>query len=47
VDAGSPSYRFMGFLKFFTAAGYREIGRVGTRRHIVQKRLQPTAAGRQ
>jgi GNAT superfamily N-acetyltransferase len=41
VDAGSPSYRFMGFLKFFTAAGYREIGRAGTRRHIVQKRLQP------
>jgi GNAT superfamily N-acetyltransferase len=45
VDADSPSYRFMGFRKLFAAAGYREVGRAGRRRHVVQKRLRPLATG--
>jgi GNAT superfamily N-acetyltransferase len=34
VDPGSPSYRFMGFVSSFRAAGFRAAGKVGTRRHI-------------
>ena len=41
VGRGSPSFRFMGFLGFFSEAGYRRVGRVGSRRHVVQKRLGP------
>lgn len=36
VDPGSPSYRFMGFTSTFKAAGFREVGRAGTRRHVMQ-----------
>lgn len=36
VDPGSPSYRFMGFVSSFKAAGFREVGRAGTRRHVFQ-----------
>lgn len=39
VDPESPSYRFSGFLPSFEAAGYVEIGTVGSRRHVVRKAL--------
>ncbi len=39
VDPGSPSYRFMGFTPAFKAAGFREAGRAGTRRHVMRLRV--------
>jgi GNAT superfamily N-acetyltransferase len=36
VDPASPSYRFMGFVPIFEDAGFFEVGRVGTRRHVFQ-----------
>jgi GNAT superfamily N-acetyltransferase len=39
VDPESPSYRFMGFVPAFEAAGFREVGRAGTRRHVFQLRV--------
>lgn len=36
VDPDSPSYRHMGFLPMFERAGFREVGRVGIRRHVVR-----------
>ena len=39
VDPESPSYRFMGFVAAFEAAGFREVGRAGTRRHVFQLRV--------
>jgi len=36
VDADSPSYRFMGFVPAFEAAGFLEVGRAGTRRHVLR-----------
>jgi len=39
VDPESPSYRFMGYVETFWAAGYREVGRAGSRRHIFRKTL--------
>jgi GNAT superfamily N-acetyltransferase len=39
VDPDSPSYRFMGFVQTFEAAGFQEVGRVGTRRHIFRLRV--------
>jgi GNAT superfamily N-acetyltransferase len=39
VDPDSPSYRFMGFVSSFKAAGFREVGRAGTRRHVVRLHL--------
>ena len=41
VDPDSPSYRFSGFLPSFQKAGYQLVGRVGLRRHVVRKPLQP------
>ena len=38
VDPDSPSYRFMGFRSTFLAAGFEEIGRHGTRRHVMRRR---------
>ncbi len=40
VDPSSPSYRFMGFVPTFETAGFREVGRVGNRRHVFQLRLE-------
>ncbi|MDB4951581.1 MAG: GCN5-related N-acetyltransferase [Gemmatimonadetes bacterium] len=40
VDADSPSYRFMGFVPSFEAAGFREVGRAGTRRHVMRLALR-------
>lgn len=39
VDPDSPSFRFMGFVPVFEAAGFREHGRVGTRRHVMRLEL--------
>jgi GNAT superfamily N-acetyltransferase len=39
VDADSPSYRFMGFVPVFEAAGFIEIGVEGKRRHVMQRKL--------
>ena len=39
VDPDSPSYRFMGFVPSFEAAGFQEIGMAGTRRHVMRLRL--------
>jgi GNAT superfamily N-acetyltransferase len=34
VDPDSPSYRFMGFIPAFEKAGFTEVGRAGSRRHV-------------
>lgn len=39
VDRDSPSYRFMGFVNAFEAAGFREVGRAGSRRHVMRLEL--------
>lgn len=39
VDADSPSYRHMGFVPMFAEAGFVEVGREGTRRHVMRRRL--------
>ncbi len=39
VDPDSPSYRFMGFVGAFKKAGFVEIGRAGTRRHVMRLEL--------
>lgn len=39
VDRDAPSYRFMGFVETFESMGFREVGRAGTRRHVVQLSL--------
>jgi GNAT superfamily N-acetyltransferase len=39
VAPDSPSYRFSGFVPSFEKAGYVATGRIGQRRHVVQKML--------
>jgi len=39
VNADSPSYRFMGYVPMFEAAGFTTRGRTGTRRHVMDVRL--------
>ena len=39
VDPDSPSYRFMGFVPLFEAAGFREVKRAGSRRHVMRLAL--------
>jgi len=39
VDPDSPSYRFMGFLALFQKRGFREVGRAGSRRHVLRLEL--------
>jgi GNAT superfamily N-acetyltransferase len=39
VDPDSPSYRFMGFVASFKAAGFTEVGRAGKRRHVMRRRV--------
>ena len=36
VDPDSPSYRFMGFVEAFEKAGFSEVGRAGSRRHVMR-----------
>lgn len=39
VDLDSPSYRFMGYVPTFLEAGFQEVGRAGTRRHVMRRKL--------
>lgn len=39
VDDDAPSYRFMGFVSAFRAAGFVAAGRAGTRRHVMRLAL--------
>lgn len=39
VDPDSPSFRFMGFVSAFEAAGFEHVGMAGSRRHVVSLRL--------
>lgn len=39
VEPDSPSYRFMGFVPNFAAAGFEDVGHAGTRRHVMRLRL--------
>ena len=39
VNAAAPSYRFIGFVPVFAAAGFTEIGRAGTRRHVMRLKV--------
>ncbi|NQV79625.1 MAG: GNAT family N-acetyltransferase [Alphaproteobacteria bacterium] len=39
VAEDAPSYRFLGFVKHFAAAGFAETGRSGRHRHIMQRAL--------
>ena len=39
VDPDSPSYLFMGFVPTFAGLGFEEVGRAGTRRHVMRLRL--------
>ena len=39
VDPTSPSYRFMGFVPQFLAAGFTEVCTAGIRRHVMQRLL--------
>lgn len=39
VDPDSPSYRFMGFVPVFKEVGFCEVGRAGTRRHVMQLKV--------
>ncbi len=36
VDPDSPSYKFMGLVPTFEALGFEEVGRAGTRRHVMR-----------
>jgi GNAT superfamily N-acetyltransferase len=40
VDPDSPSYRHMGFVPAYESAGFREISRAGTRRHVMRLTLR-------
>ena len=40
VDPSSPSYRFMGYVQTFVSAGFYEVGRAGTRRHVLRRDLR-------
>jgi GNAT superfamily N-acetyltransferase len=39
VEPDSPSYRHMGFIPAFEAAGFTEVGTAGTRRHVMRLTL--------
>ncbi len=39
VDSGSPSYRFMGYIESFKAGGFEEVGRAGSRRHVLRLKV--------
>ena len=36
VDPDSPSYRFMGFVDLFGRAGFKKVGKAGSRRHVMR-----------
>ncbi len=44
VDPDSPSYRFMGLVETFADAGFTEVARIGTRRHVMRLTLPNSSA---
>lgn len=46
VDPDSPSYRFMGFVPAFERAGFIEVAREGSRRHVMQLTLKRGSRGK-
>jgi GNAT superfamily N-acetyltransferase len=40
VEPKSPSYRFMGFVPAFEKLGFHEIGKAGSRRHVMRLTLR-------
>jgi GNAT superfamily N-acetyltransferase len=36
VDRDAPNYRYMGFVETFAAAGFRDDGMAGVRRHVMR-----------
>ena len=40
VEAAAPSYRFMGLVSTFVAAGFVEVGQAGKRRHVMRLALR-------
>ena len=46
VKPDSPSYRFMGTIPVLEAAGFRECGRAGIRRHVMRFWMPPSQEGR-
>lgn len=44
VDRDSPSYRFMGFVDTFIAAGFEHRGRAGSRRHVMALRVDGSSS---
>ena len=42
VAPDAPSYRFMGFVPLFAAAGFGDIGRAGTWRHVMRLAVEPS-----
>jgi GNAT superfamily N-acetyltransferase len=42
VAPDSPSYRFMGFVPMFAAARFKEVGRAGSRRHVMRRAVRAT-----
>ena len=43
VDPDSPSYRHMGFIPVFAAAGFADLGMTGKRRHVMRFSIAATA----
>jgi GNAT superfamily N-acetyltransferase len=46
VEPSSPSYRFGGFIPFFERAGFREVGRLGSRRNVMRRQIRPSRSRR-
>ena len=45
VDPDSPSYRYMGFVPFYEARDFVEVGRVGKRRHVMRLTVSSRSSG--
>ena len=45
VDPDSPSYRHMGFVAVFAAAGFDDLGMTGRRRHVMRRTWARRAPG--
>lgn len=46
VAPDSPSYRHMGFIPLFKDLGFEEVGKAGTRRHVVRLTLSSSGRGK-
>lgn len=45
VDPDSPSYRHMGFVPFYAARDFVEVGQVGKRRHVMRLTISSRSSG--